>query len=149
MATRRGILRRLIGGRDGAINRGGAARTLRAQKQLTWPAVPVRSTRQQRFAQASDETSNPPLKAGLFVEHRCGQWKVRWKVLSEPFWKTASETGFHLAGCERKETSVPSVFTLSKSCVNRHPHAIRRLRMRCGENSTARRWPGRWPLRHC
>jgi hypothetical protein len=66
MATRRGIPRRLIGGRFGAINRDGAARTLRAQKQLTWPAAPVRSTRQQRFAHAPDEASNPPLNAGLF-----------------------------------------------------------------------------------
>ena len=66
MATRSGMIRRLIGGRSGAINRDGAARTLRAQKQLTWPAAPVRSTRQQRFAQAPDEASNPPLKAGLF-----------------------------------------------------------------------------------
>src|SRR5271163_4676875 len=66
MTIRRGIIRRLIGGRFGAINRDGAARTLRAQKQLTWPAAPVRSTRQQTFAQAPDEGSNPPLKAGLF-----------------------------------------------------------------------------------
>src|SRR5271169_6315173 len=75
MATRRGIIWRLIGGRFGAINRDGAARTLRAQKQLTWPAAPVRSTRQQRFAQALDEASNPPLKAGLF--------RVSFRVVGE------------------------------------------------------------------
>jgi hypothetical protein len=67
--------RRLIGGRFGAINRDGAARTLRAQKQLTWPAAPVCSTRQQRFAQAPDEASNPLLNAGLF--------RVRFGVVGE------------------------------------------------------------------
>ena len=64
--TWRGLERRLIGGRFRAINRDGAARTLRAQKQLTWPAAPVRSTRQQRLAQAPDEASQPIPKSQSF-----------------------------------------------------------------------------------
>ncbi|MGO8699099.1 MAG: hypothetical protein ACLQVY_15415 [Limisphaerales bacterium] len=33
-------------------------------------------------------------------------WKIAWKPVSEPF----SENGFHQAGCQRKETGVPSIF---------------------------------------
>jgi hypothetical protein len=54
---------RLIGGRNGASNRIGAARTLRAQKQLIRPVTDASATRHQRFAWTPDKASNAILKA--------------------------------------------------------------------------------------
>ncbi len=69
---------RLIGGRDGASNRIGAARTLRAQKQLIRPATPASQTRHQKFAWTSDEASNTRLKAeNQTCENRDGQQKPK------------------------------------------------------------------------
>ena len=46
-------------------------------------------------------------------------WEIAWKPVSEPF----SENGFHQAGCQRKETGVPS-FSSVQAVSNRRPDIV-------------------------
>ncbi len=76
------------------------------------PAANTKHTRQAAIAtpilrQLPDILRMPPV------------WEIAWKQVSEPF----SEHGFHQAGCQRKETGVPS-FSSVQAASNRRPEIV-------------------------